>query len=80
MGMFRKKQYVNRVLIEGPTQAMCVAAMENLPDVNPKFEDYPVDMTLRKRRTFKEAVKKMMEFSDKHIYSVIIKKPKDIIV
>lgn len=71
--MFGKKKWRNVVLIEGQNDAMLIARMENLPDVNEDFDGYPVDVTLNKKRTFWEAVKKAVAYSEKNIYNMLIR-------
>ena len=69
--MFGKKNWVNKLCIEGEKEAQLVARMENLPEANPEFDHYPVDIKLPERRTLKEAVKKSIEYGEKNIYNMI---------
>ena len=46
------KKWQNKVLIEGEKEAMALAQIEGFPDVNPDFDCYPVDVTLKEKKTF----------------------------
>lgn len=70
--MFGKK-WQNKVLIEGEKEAMVLAQIENLPDVNPEFDRYPVDVTLTEKLTFWQAVKKAIFLSERCMYNLIVK-------
>lgn len=70
--IFRKK-WRNTVLIEGTKEANIIAQMENLPGVNQDFDDYPVDLTLKGKRTFWQAIKKAVFLSQKNIYNIFYK-------
>lgn len=67
------KKWKNEILIEGEKGARLVSRIENLPDVNPEFDCYPVDMKLPGRRSFMEAVKKSIEYSKHGIYNMFYK-------
>lgn len=70
-----KKRWVNSVLLENEKEAVLIARGEGLPDVNPDMGDiYPVDVVLPKKRSFREALRKVSEFSRMGLYSMIIKK------
>lgn len=68
--MIFKKNWRNTVLIEGQKEATTIARMEHLPDVNPDFDNFPVDVTLGGKRTFWQAVKKAVTLSQKNIYNM----------
>ena len=70
---FSKKKWRNSVLIEGEKEAMLVSRMEGLPEVDHNFNNYPVDLTLPKRRTLREAVKKAIDYSKANIYNMFWK-------
>lgn len=69
--MFRK--WRNVILIEGEKGAQIVARIEKLPDVNPKFDQYPVDYKIEKKFTKKKAIKNAIEFSKLGLYNMIYK-------
>lgn len=71
--MFGKKNWRNVLLIEGKKDAEIVARIENLPAVDPNFDDYPVDLTLHRKCTFWEAVKRAALYSEKNIYNIFVK-------
>ena len=71
--MFGRRNWKNEILIEGPKEARLIAEIENFPDVNPDFDQYPVDLKFPKLRTFKECIKKMMLYSKHGIYSRIFR-------
>ena len=73
MSLFGKK-YQNSVLLENSKEAMIVAREENLPDVDPEMDIYPVDMLLPKKRSLKGALKRCMELSKMGLYSMVIRK------
>ena len=70
--MFKKK-WRNSVLVEGEKEAMLIARMEGLPDVDHNFDNYPVDVTLTRRCSFREALKKALLFSERNMYNMIYK-------
>lgn len=67
------KNWRNSVLIEGEKEAMLIARMEGFPAVNPEFDSYPVDVTLKKKQSFWGAVKRAVLFSERNIYNMIYK-------
>ena len=67
------KCWKNSVLVEGEKEATLVAREENLPGVDPEFDCYPVDITLPKRRTFWEAIKKSVNYSKMGLYNMVYK-------
>ena len=71
--MFGKGKWVNKLCIEGEKEAQLVARIEGLPEANPDFDSYPVDMTLPKRKTFIQACKKAIEYSKHNIYNMFYK-------
>ena len=71
--MFGKKKWRNMLLIEGEKDAMLVARLENLPAVDHNFDDYPVDVTLNKKCTFFEAIRKAVSYSERNIYNMLIR-------
>lgn len=71
--MFLTKKWRNSVLIEGEKEAAMLAREENLPGVNPDFDSYPLDVTLPKRRSLWQAVKKAVRYSSMGIYNMIYK-------
>lgn len=68
-----KGKWKNSVLVEGQKEASLVAREENLPDVSPDFDSYPVDITLPKKRSLKEAIKKSITYSKMGIYNMFYK-------
>ena len=70
--IFRKK-WRTTVLVEGEKDAMLVARMEGLPEPDPAFQGYPVDLTLPKKKTFIQAVKTAMAYSQRNIYNMFYK-------
>ena len=58
--------------VEGELQARTVSRKEGLPDINPEFDAYPINVQLPKR-TFKQAVRTALEYAQAGIYSVIYK-------
>ena len=72
--MLFKKKWVNSVLLENEKEAVLIARGEGLPGVNPDMDCYPVDVVLPKKRTFREALKKVADYSKMGLYSMIIKK------
>ena len=71
--MFGRGKWKNEILIEGEKEARLVARIENLPDVNPDYDIYPVDMKLPGRRTMMSAIKKSIEYSKHGIYNMFYK-------
>lgn len=68
-----KKKWTNRILIEGEKEAMFLAQNLGLPEVNPNFDGYPVDMVLPKKRTFWQAVKYSVYLGERCVYNMIVK-------
>lgn len=64
------KKWKNSVLVEGAKEATLVAREENLPDVDPDFDCYPVDIALPKRRNLWQAAKKAIRYSKMGIYNM----------
>lgn len=71
--LFKRRNWKVDLLVEGEKSARLVSRLEHLPDVNPEYDVYPVDIKLPKKRTFKEAVNKVIEYSRAGIYSMIYK-------
>ena len=71
--MFGRKQWETKILVEGEKSAQLVSRIENLPDVNPDYDVYPVEVKLPKRQTLKEAIKKTIEYSKHNIYTMFYK-------
>lgn len=71
--MLFKKKWRNTILIEGEKEAQIVARMEGLPMPDHEFDQYPVDLQLPKKLNFKEAVKRMVDYSKLNIYNIIYK-------
>lgn len=71
--MFGKKNWETKILIEGEKSAQLVSRIENLPDVNPDYDVYPVELKLPKKQTFKEAIKKVIQYAEHNIYTMIYK-------
>ena len=71
--MFGRKKYNVDLSIEGELQAMTVSRKDGLPEVNPEFDHYPVNMTLAGKRTLRQAVKEAMEYGKAGIYTIIYK-------
>lgn len=71
--IFIKKKWRNSVLIEDEKEAMLIARMEGLPDVDHNFDNYPVDMVLPYKRSFWDAVRKAVDYSRGNIYNMIWK-------
>lgn len=67
------KKWQNKVLIEGEKEAMALAQIEGFPDVNPDFDCYPVDVTLKEKKTFWKAMKKAIFLSERYMYNLIVK-------
>lgn len=70
--MFGRK-WRNSALIEGEKDAILISRMEHLPSVNTEFDGYPVDLTLSKKVTFFQAIKKSIELSKANIYNMFYK-------
>ena len=71
--MFGRKNWETKILVEGEKSAQLVSRIEKLPDVNPDYDVYPVEIKLPKRQTFKEAVMKAVEYSKHNIYTMFYK-------
>lgn len=71
--MIFKKKWKNTLLVEGEKEAQIVARKEGLPMPDPSFDQYPVDLQLPKKLSFKEAVKKAIEYSKLNIYNIFYK-------
>lgn len=71
MGLFKKKIWQNQVLVENEKEAMLISQMENLPTVDPRFDNYPVDVRLPDKLTFKQAIKKAILFSERSMYNLV---------
>ena len=71
--MFGKKYWETKILVEGEKSAQLVSRIEQLPDVNPDFNVYPVEIKLPKRQTLKEAIRKAIEYSKHNIYTMFYK-------
>ncbi len=71
--MFGRKNWETKILIEGEKSAQLVSRIEKLPDVNPDYDVYPVEIKLPKRQTFREAVRKAIEYSKHNIYTMFYK-------
>ena len=67
------RNWQNKVLLEGEKEAMVLAQIEGLPDVNPDFDCYPVDVTLREKKTFWQAIKKAIFLSERCMYNLVVK-------
>ncbi len=74
--MFGRKKWEQKILIEGEKSAQLVARIENLPGVNPEFDVYPVELTVPKRQTLIESIKKTIEYSKHNIYTMFYKSHK----
>ena len=42
--MFGRKRWETKILVEGEKSAQLVSRIENLPDVNPDYDIYPVEV------------------------------------
>jgi hypothetical protein len=71
--MFGRKKWQTKILIEGEKSAQLVSRIEKLPDVNPDYEYYPVELKLPEKTTFKEAIKKAVEYAKHNIYTMFYK-------
>lgn len=71
--MFGRKRWETKILVEGEKSAQLVSRIEHLPDVNPDYDYYPVEVKLPKRQTLKEAIKKTIEYSKHNIYTMFYK-------
>lgn len=71
--MFGRKRWETKILVEGEKSAQLVSRIENLPDVNPDYDVYPVEVKLPKRQTLKEAIRKTIEYSKHNIYTMFYK-------
>ena len=72
-GLRMFKKWRNEILIEGQKEAREVARLEKLPDVDATFDDYPVDYKKPGLRSFKEALRIAMEYSERGIYNIFYK-------
>ena len=71
--MFRRKKWETKILVEGEKSAQLVSRIENLPEVNPDYDLYPVEVKLPRRQTLKEAIRKTIEYSKHNIYTMFYK-------
>ena len=71
--MFGRKKWVNKILIEGEKEAQLVSRIENLKEVNPNFDSYPVDFKKAGRRTLWQAIKVSIEYSKHNMYNMFYK-------
>lgn len=71
--MFGRKIWETKILLEGEKSAQLVSRIEKLPEVDPEFNVYPVEVKLPKRQTLKEAIKKTIEYSKHNIYTMFYK-------
>ena len=71
--MFGRKRWETKILVEGEKSAQLVSRIEHLPDVNPDYDCYPVEVKLPKRQTLKEAIRKTIEYSKHNIYTMFYK-------
>lgn len=72
----KRRNWRNKVLIEGPKEAMVISQMEGFPEPDSGFDDYPVDLTLPKKLTFWEAVKKSVKLGERCLYNIVYKEEK----
>lgn len=66
----KKKEWKVDLNVEGYLQAMTVSRNEGLDSVNPDFDNYPVNVELPRKMTFKQAMKKVIEYGKSGIYSI----------
>ena len=71
--MFGRKKWKVDLNVEGYLQAMTVSRNDGLPKVNPEFDNYPVNVELPKKMTFKQAVNKAIDYGKAGIYAIIYK-------
>ena len=71
--MFGKKNWETKILVEGEKSAQLVSRIEQLPDVNPDFDVYPVEIKLPRRQSLKEAIRKTIEYGKHNIYTMFYK-------
>lgn len=71
-----KKEWKVDVLIEGEKGARLVQRMEKFKKVNPDFDQYPVDLDLPQKHTFKKAIQIATEYARGGIYSMVYKDKK----
>ena len=71
--MFGRGKWVNKICIEGEKEAQIVSRIENLPEVNPNFDSYPVDYKKAGHRSFMQAVRVSMEYAKHNIYNMFYK-------
>ena len=69
----RKGKWKNKILAEGPKEAMVISQLEGYPEPNMDFDKFPVDMTLPEKLTFKSALKRAVWLSERCIYNLLIK-------
>ena len=68
-----KKRWKVDLNVEGELQAMTVGRNEGLPGINPDFDNYPINVSLPKKMTLKEATKKVIDYGRAGIYSIMYK-------
>lgn len=71
--MFGRKKWKVDLNVEGELQARTVSRKEGLPDVNPEFDNYPINVELPKRMTFKQAMRKVIDYGQAGIYTILYK-------
>ena len=71
--MFGRGKWVNKVLIEGEKDAQLVSRIEGIPEVNPDFDQYPVDYKKPGRRSFWKALKVSLRYAKSNIYCMFYK-------
>ena len=71
--MFGRKKWKVDLNVEGELQARTVSRKEGLPDVNPEFNNYPINVELPKRMTFKQAMRKVIDYGQAGIYTILYK-------
>ena len=71
--MFGKGNWVTKLLVEGEKDAQLVSRIERLPEADPRFENYPVEIKLKKKRSFWQAVKVAVDYAGHNIYSMVYK-------
>ena len=74
--MFGRKKWKVDLNVEGELQANTVSRKEGLPKVNPDFDQYPINIELPKKMTFKEAINKAIDYGQAGIYSILYKNKK----
>ena len=68
-----RKEWKVDLNIEGELQANTVSRKEGLEKANPDFDQYPVNVELPKKMTFREAVQKVIEYGQAGIYCILYK-------